>query len=350
MAFNVGSITATLGIDTSGFEGGMLRAQSVIGAFGPAFGLLVTSPVLAGVQALGSLGRMVVRTADELMSSAESLGVLSAQTGASVETIQALQRTLSLAGLSAEGAADGLLFLSRQVGDAAMGGKAAQEAFSALGLGFEDVATGERAVRSVIEALSKLPDEATRNELAVRLLGRSAGPMLATAMREGAGGIERMIGKLDQMGVLLRSGDVGELERLDATIDDLKLATEGLRVGLVREFIAGFSDAGDSAASIGQMAQALQRDLLPAARAAGEAMNDLGGWIKEVIDGLKALKEFASGDTLAGRAASGIWDVSMAPLRGARWAVEGAGDLMYGNPFGATRRRVRGERSRGRQP
>jgi biotin operon repressor len=344
MAFSIGSITASLGIDTSGFEGGMLRAQSIIGAFGPQFGLLVTSPILAGVQAFGALARTVIATADELINSAESLGLLAAQTGTSVETIQALQRTLSLAGLSAEAAGDGLLFLSRQIGDATMNGKAAQEAFAALGLGLNDLRSGEQGVRNVVEALSKIEDEAVRNELAVRLLGRQAGPAFAAAMGEGAAGIEKMIAKLEQAGLLIRSSDLRQLNELDEAMDQLKISAEGLKVGLVKEFLAGFTGAGDAATNIQDMTSSLRDDLLPIAKSTGEAMAGLAGTIKDLIGGLKAL------DELLGGAKSKKEQGTRLPFLTS--VADGIGDLLYGNPLGYTRSRRLDDfrRSRGRQP
>lgn len=297
----LGSISATLGLDNSGFRRGIAESEALTQTFGSTFSTVLVNPLLAGIGAMKSFGAAVLASSERLLGMAESAQRTSTLTGVSVETIQSLRNTLGDMGLSAEGADAALTAFNRKLGDAKKDGGATAKSLAQLGVDLSNVGTGEKALRAIFDQLSRIDDVGQRAAAAAEIFDKQFGAQILAAVEGGAKGLEKLNREMLATGRTLDSITVGSLVAIDDRVDALKGRLEGLSNTLTGEFLQGLvGGLGDTDGAVNDLATSLKNELGPAAKDLGKIMAELVIALRGILDMLKEIKAIDKKVTEAG--------------------------------------------------
>lgn len=338
MAFGIGSFSATLGIDTSGWSGGLTAANAVTSVFGQTVTNFMTNPILGAVGAMTSMGRAVISTAAENLRYAETISRLAAETGASTDTVQTLREVLDDAGVSVDQAQAGLAKFADMLGTARRDGGPAAEAIRALGLNLERVGDGDAAIRATLEALAGIESASKRADLAAALFGRTAGPALATALRQSQGSMQSLVDEYRQYGLVLDAGVIEKTAKVDALMDSLSNSAQGIVRSGMAAFLTGAAEGFGEMQGPAETVQQILKQIVPAAEGAGRAFGDLAKYLKDLagsdtVQGLREVNRMLDRIEQAGEKAgignplTFLW---RARSEGVRLAMQPIVDVSYG--------------------
>lgn len=242
MAYSIGSITAKLGIDTSGYTKGLLDAQAMTSIFGQTFSSLLTNPILTGVNVVKQLGAGAIEMGEQLLSTAERLTVLSNATGLLGTDLQSLEHIFTSTGGSAESAGDGIMYLVRLMANARQGNKEAQESFEAVGLSIEQLDNTRDVLDAVLNAMERAPDLVEKAGLGFEFFGRRAGSEFASRIEGGAAAINRAGNYLGTVGKLISDDDLGKLAEAEDFVERIQNLMSGVANSAVRGGMVGFTE------------------------------------------------------------------------------------------------------------
>lgn len=283
MALDIGSIMASLSLDSAPYKRGMLEANAVTSTFGQTITTGLVNPVLGALGAMKQFAGAAAAASDRLLSMAESVQRTSDLTGVSVETIQSLRHALADMGLSAEGADAAMTAFNRKLGDAKKDGGATAASLRQLGVDITNVGSGEAAMRRVFDQLSRIQDVGQRAAAAAEIFDRQFGPQLLAAIEGGSAGIDALNARMIATGRTLDRSVIAKMVQLDDRVDKLKGNLQGLETTLTSEFLMGIADGiGATDTSSQKFAATLRDELGPAARGLGRTMG-------EAVEALRAL-------------------------------------------------------------
>lgn len=191
-----------------------------------------------GLAVIGTITHLLTGFASRALDTAGKLTDLSAKTGLSIDTLQEMDHAASQTGTTLEAFSKSAFMLGVRVQE---GSKPVQKAVEALGLSFSQIKAlkPDEQFKVIADALGRIEDPAQRNELAVRLFGKSAQEILP-AIAEG-------YNKLAEEAT--KSGDA-QIRALDAAGDawtQFKKDTDAAVTGFLGSMILvakGIKDAG----------------------------------------------------------------------------------------------------------
>lgn len=196
------------------------------------FALRGAFPVIAAIAGGAALAKLTAE-ARRAIDAVGSLGEAASQVGVSTDALQAFRFAGSQVALSADEMDAALQRLTRTAGDAAQGNKSALDAFNALGVGVLDAAgrvrQGDDLIRAIADSLMKIQDPARRASLLVDIFGKS-GQKLAPLMEGGAAGIDKLIARAKELGIVF---DADMIQRADKVSD--AIAAMEQRLGALRD-------------------------------------------------------------------------------------------------------------------
>lgn len=239
---------------TNGLGALSTRLQGIpaaLGRFGGAVGLgagAIAAGVLAMAKAAAEAGREV--------------GELSMKTGVGAESVSRLNYAVKATGGTTGALESGLQSLSSKMQSAAQGGKASAAMFAQLGI---EVTRSDGALRGADEVfldlaqrLSELPAGLAKTEVAVALLGSSAGE-LGPALNEGRAGLEALSNEADRFGLTISESAAAaalefnqNLERLQGLVQGVVVQIGGALIPALSQFATDFLRAGEAGLSFGQ--------------------------------------------------------------------------------------------------
>jgi hypothetical protein len=150
---------------------------------------------LGAVAAISGAAIGVFHFVDSQTKAIDSTNKLSASLGIGIEELQRLQFAASQSGVSNEALALSMKTLNRNLLDAQQGGgKKFVEALEQINLNVAHLEGLSRTQQIGIigDALNNVSNDAERSALAAEIFGSRAGPELATLLREGTEGIQRL--------------------------------------------------------------------------------------------------------------------------------------------------------------
>lgn len=157
---------------------------------------------------------------------------LSQQLGVSAENLQRLGHAATMNGSDLDTVSGSLQKLAMNADAASKGSKEQAAAFRKVGLNAKDVAAGvvplDDALAQIADHLAAMPDGAAKSNLAIDLLGKSAGPLIPL-LNGGADGIRRLGDELEASGGLIRNDAVASLAEFGDEQDALRRQLLGLR-------------------------------------------------------------------------------------------------------------------------
>ena len=191
----------------------------------------------------------------------ESMG-LQRVLGGTIEEMSTLRGAAQLGGVSTDAMAMGMRTLSRQV---YAGGKA----FEALGIKTKDANGKIRPTNDILmdvaDKFKAMPNGAAKSALALKLFGRSGTEMLPMLNR-GSKGIAELEKQTAKYGMTLSKVDQENIKKFVAAQRELKMASEGAKVGLGKALFPALT----------QIQQALVKIIPPLTLAITPALKALG--------------------------------------------------------------------------
>jgi hypothetical protein len=287
----------------------------------------VTAAMGAQLAVAVKLSRAYLNMVGEVAEIGDQTAKMARNVGLSADALQTLQFASGRAGVEATALNNGLKRLSRNMLDSISGNTRMADTFEAIGVKVQNADGSLRSVEDVFKDLAdvsaSLGESAEGTGLRMLLLGRS-GAELGNLMAQGAGGVDTMQARLDELGGRM-SGDL--LDASEAYKDamlDLETSMQGLK----------FAAAEAGLPAINEMIKGLT-DLVVKARG---AKDEIRAFLGVVGSGLAMLPGGAVG-RLAGSLVGGY--ANAAKARAAAPGVDLASSMDLSDS-GAARKRVAG--------
>jgi hypothetical protein len=224
---------------TESFAGAVPGVGGFAAALGPVgIGLgVVAGGALAAVGAVTSLVKSAVDAGSKFND-------LSIKTGLSVETLSGLTLQAKQSGTSIEALATGVFMLQKNMAGAS---KDTLKFAADMGITEENVSDADGTLRRLLQGLAKIPDEATRNAVGAKLMGRGYAD-LAVLVKDLNGDVDGAIEATRAMGGLMSGPAAAAADRLGDELDALSARGQGLAVligsSIVPEITRAIEDIG----------------------------------------------------------------------------------------------------------
>lgn len=202
--FVAGAITGSLEFDVPDYVRGMMQVNSIAVVFPQTVANFIANPLLGVIGLLKDAATSLGAWVTDLSNAADSAGELATSLGVDVEFLTAYTKAAELNGAAADDVAQAFQFLNRSMADAA-DGKEAANTFARLGVSIRHASGVMRPAQEVMldlgDAIRFLPDGAHRTAVAMDLLGRGSGTLVATFMA-GSDAIGRLMQESRAFGVV----------------------------------------------------------------------------------------------------------------------------------------------------
>jgi hypothetical protein len=238
---------------------------------------------LAGITAFAAGAVAVARGLVSLEDRVERLSRLSTQLGVSFEFVQVLEEAGRRADVSIEQLSGSFARLQNTLAGADEESKKAQAALQRLGVSVQDFGalSEQQRIDLIGERLAAIEDPAQRSAAAIALFGRS-GVQLLPFFNELPGAATDM----ERIGRAVTDLDRQNLADFGASIDALKLATQGLGTSLLLPFV-GLAEG--IAQAIAEIVAGITAIVDPIGRLLGPALSQVGAIIEAVGVGLGSI-------------------------------------------------------------
>lgn len=183
-----------------------------------------TSAAAKITAAAAAMGGALLVAAQRAVAHADEMGKAARSAGIAVEQYSALAYAAQRAGVSQDQLATSMRALNRAIAESQRGEGPAR-IFAALGVDVRGRSQID-VLRDVAEALQRVPDPAQRAEAAMRLFGR-AGSDLLPMLDQGAAGIDAMMDRARELGIVITTDVAAAAERWRDTLEDLGARMRG---------------------------------------------------------------------------------------------------------------------------
>ena len=226
---NLGDMVVSIVGDMTGFSDSLTATQKKMAAFGinaAAIGVAVTKAAKMAADAVVSYTKYGSAIFDA-----------SQKTGLSTDAIQEWKFIAEQTGGTLENITGAVAMMTRGLATNA-------ETFRQLGIETRNADGSFRSTTEIfndtITTLSAMTDETERDQLAFKLLGRSA-QTLIPILNAGAGGISAMRTEARNLGIVLDKGLISNADTLGDSLDALKAASEAYKNTLVNNVAPGLT-------------------------------------------------------------------------------------------------------------
>jgi hypothetical protein len=197
---------------------GLQKFQATFRAWGAGLRSIGTKVFAAGQ----GLAAPLTAAAGVFAVMGDELAKASTRTGIAVEELSRLKYAADQSGTSLEGLEKGLKKMSQNLVAAATGGKEMSDTFKELGLNAEEMTKlkPDEQFVTIAEAISKVQNPTQRAAMAMKVFGK-AGMELLPLMNDGAGGINELIKKCDELGLTMSTEDARAAEEFGDRLSDM---------------------------------------------------------------------------------------------------------------------------------
>jgi len=190
----------------------------------------------------------------EQIDYADGLADVAARSNQTAEALSAMEYALHFSDATLQDYTGGLQKLSENMVAAAEGSKAQADLFDVLGISVRDQNGAMRNAADVMmdvsDELAKMEQGATQSNVAIDLLGKSAGPALLPALQQGSGAIQELTDKAAKLNLVVGTDASNAAGTFNDAIDNMKFATTGLWQQIATELIPVLSDLAAKSESI----------------------------------------------------------------------------------------------------
>jgi hypothetical protein len=230
-------LVATLGLNFS--DEGFKAAEKAIKALKTGLG--------AAAAAVATIGAAVAATAYAVAEASELKDIQDAY-GVTTKALQELGFAAKLSGAGVDEVRDALRFLSRNAVEAAGGSKEAMAAFRKLGITVKDssgnIRGADELMMEMAAGLQRVTNPAERTALAMKLLGRGGGPLLAF-LSQGTAGIQALRDEAVAMGIVFDEEFVESADVFGDNAERLTGYLKGLRNAAAKGFLPALAKIQD---------------------------------------------------------------------------------------------------------
>lgn len=164
----ISRLGVVLGLDSGEFNAGLTQAEGSLNKFsGVAKGV--------GVAAIAAIGYELVNTANQAIQFADAINDVAKANEMSVGKVLEFSQALSVSGGKAEDAAKVFASFTNKIDEAASGSQDMRDKFAKLGITLKDLEKldQQQLFDKTMQALGAMPDQISRNALAMDLFGKS---------------------------------------------------------------------------------------------------------------------------------------------------------------------------------
>lgn len=164
----ISRLGVVLGLDSGEFNAGLGKAEGSLNKFaGVAKGV--------GVAAIAAIGYELINTTKQAIDFADSINDIAKANEISVGKVLEFSQALSVSGGKAEDAAKIFANFTNKIDDAAKGSQETRDKFAKLGITLDDLRDldQQQLFIKTLDALGKMPDQISRNALAMDMFGKS---------------------------------------------------------------------------------------------------------------------------------------------------------------------------------
>jgi len=266
------------------------RATKQFGSDMKAFASSAAKLALGAAGAFTAITAGVLKGVDDVAMRGEHIAKFAREVGIGAEAYQELSYAMRQSGLSAEDFDAALLKYNLTVKQGAAGNKAAAEQLAKVGLSAEKLSklTPEKALERLSDYFKSLPSDAERTRVAVSLFGKTAGPKMLLAMKDGSAGLQLLRDEARKTGNVIEQAALDQAEAYAATKLRMKETFEGAKtqffIGSIEAVTKAFGLMGDETAL-----------LMPRIRELGDRFGQwLGDMVQRLPGIIKQVKEFAA--------------------------------------------------------
>ncbi len=167
----------------------------------------------------------------EQIDYADALADVAARSNQTAESLSKMEYALHFQDATLQDYTDGLQKLSQNMVSASEGSKEQAIIFEALGIKLRDQDAQLKNSGDVIlefaDKLANMSNGATKTQLAMDVLGKSAGPALLPFLNQGKAGIEAFTKKAEEMGLVVGTDFSDASGQLNDNLDNLAFAATG---------------------------------------------------------------------------------------------------------------------------
>lgn len=233
MAFNAGSITGILGLDTDPFAKGMLRAQSVMSLFPASVTNFLASPLLGVIGLAKQAGSALVDAFTSATKHADDLGDMAKNLGISVEVLSGMELASRNFGGNVEKMADAFKFLAKNAAEAARAPKGTDaQNFRDIGVSaidaFGAIKPLPELMMEVSDGLARMKGSGDETRIAMGLLGRSGSDMIGF-LTQGSVPIKDRISVMHRWGAVVTEESRRSADAWQDSMGDIDSAWQGVK-------------------------------------------------------------------------------------------------------------------------
>lgn len=167
----------------------------------------------------------------EQIDYADGLADIAARTNQTTEALSAMEYALHFSDATLQDYTGGLQKLSENMVSAAQGSKAQAELFDVLGISVRDqngaMRNAAEVMMDVSDELAKMEQGATQSNVAIDLLGKSAGPALLPALQQGSGAIQDLTDKAAKLNLVVGTETSNAAGDFNDSMDNMGFAVTG---------------------------------------------------------------------------------------------------------------------------
>jgi hypothetical protein len=259
-----------------GFKKQLTESQKELQKFGKNMTKIGKDLTLAISTPLAAVGVAAFAASVKLGNYADKLLDLEQQTGLTTDSLQKYRAVTTQAGIATDAVARASENLQRRLASGEEGSKDLTDGLKALGVSARDSAGNLRSIDNILEeSISKLSDYSDiteRNQLALKIFGRSASE-LAPLLALGSKGIEDAKNRAVELGLVLSKDALEGANQFRIQIDTLKDSLGGIgnEIGIAFLPVAK------------ELVKILQENVIPVVRSIIGFFNGLSDSTKKII-------------------------------------------------------------------
>jgi len=241
----IGALHVSLSADSAAFDQNMQQAQEVaeesMGSISES-AIKMAGALAAAWAAIESVGAIITATKEQI-DYADSLGDVAARSNQAAEALSAYEYALAFSDASLQDYTAGLQKLEQNMAAASEGSKEQALVFETLGIQLREqdgmLRNSGDVMLDFADVMAGMANGATKTQLAMDVLGKSAGPALLPFLSQGKDGIEEFTAEAEKMGLVVSTEFSNAAGELNDNLDKLGSVT----TGLWRSFADGLTPA-----------------------------------------------------------------------------------------------------------
>ncbi len=205
--------------------------------------------VRAAISVIIRLGNSVKSMITDFLSATDVIDAFSRRLGIGVVELQSLQFAAEIAGVKVSGFNVGLQRMNRRIAEIATTGRGvALPALEKLGISIDELAGKAPDVQflRLAKAFEQVEDQGSKVLQAFKFFD-TEGVSLVQLFDLGVAGIDKLVGRFKELGAVITQQDVTAARDLAASIKEVQLAVEGVKLTLLRELSPALTEVFSTA-------------------------------------------------------------------------------------------------------